>query len=96
MQPKRPCRSVGYAVPMTDAIGSWLVELLIVGVLSLVSLALVAAGLAVEAVAAAEVTSGDPMVGAWEAAFGLLLLYAGAYAVGYREVWPRIAALVQR
>ena len=71
-----------------------LADLAVVLVLLLVSGALVAAGIAVELVASSHLLAGDLYLALWEVAFGLILLYAGAVALGYREVLPRLRTLV--
>lgn len=75
---------------MFGGIGETLIHLALVSLLSLISLALVVAGLAIEVIATSHLLGGDLYLALWEGAFGLILLYAGAYALGYNEVWPRI------
>lgn len=40
--------------------------------------------------------TGEPMLGAWIGLFGLVMLYLGAYAMGYRDFLPRARALLVR
>lgn len=71
-----------------------IVELAVIVGFILISGALVVAGVAIELIAAANLIGGDVYLGLWEGAIGLILLYAGIYAVGYHEVYPRLRAVI--
>lgn len=77
---------------------SVLVELLLeVGPLlgyALISGVLTLLGLLTEYDGVRHLAAGDQVVGAWLAGFGVLLLYAGGYLLGYETVLP--AALDRR
>lgn len=60
--------------------------------------ALVLSGVAVvvEEVGFQTAAAGQPKLGLWIAAFGLILLYLGAYGMGYHDFLPRARALATR
>lgn len=60
--------------------------------------ALVLSGLAVvlEEVGFQTAAAGQPKLGLWIAVFGLILLYIGAYGMGYSDFLPRARALATK
>lgn len=60
--------------------------------------ALVLSGLAVvlEEVGFQTAAAGQPKLGLWIAVFGAILLYLGAYGMGYKDFLPRARALATR
>lgn len=81
---------------MLDAVGESAIELAVLLLLSAASLLLIGAGLLIEVTAIDHVLTGDTLLGVWEGAFGLILLYAGVYAVGYNEVLTRLRNRLRR
>lgn len=63
------------------------VELITYGV---AALAFTLAGLAVEFRGVVHFVAGELSVAAWMGVFGLLLLYAGVYMLGYEQVLTRV------
>jgi len=52
--------------------------------------AVTALGVLVELQSLVRFAAGEASVGAWLAIFGLILLYAGVYLLGYGQVVPRL------
>jgi len=66
------------------------VELLTLLATVAVSGLLSVAGGVLELQAIANIVAGEVTLGAWELAFGGVLLYGGVYLVGYQQVVPRV------
>lgn len=74
-----------------SSIGSeLLVELLALVGYVLLAAAFTAAGLLAESASLQHLAGGDPLLAAWFAALGAVMLYAGVYAIGYRKLLYRV------
>lgn len=71
-------------------------DLVLVVAFAALALVLMGAGVTIELTALSDLTAGETILGLWEGAFGALLLYAGVYLVGYRQVWDRAHATFVR
>jgi hypothetical protein len=60
------------------------------------ALVLSGVGVVLEQAGLRTATAGEPLLGAWIGLFGLVVLYLGAYAMGYRDFLPRARALLVR
>ena len=66
-------------------------ELLALVVSAVETLAVTAAGTIVEQAALQNLSSGQMVLGAWEAGMGAIALVVGVWILGYQKLWPRIA-----
>lgn len=78
---------------MFDSFAGSLADIAVLVLAAIASAGFIAAGVFVELIASSHLLGGDLYLGLWEAAFGLILLYAGVWVLGYHEVWSRLVAL---
>lgn len=81
---------------MYELLVELLPELVVTAFYGLGALALSGVAVALERVGVRTVVAGQPKLGLWIVAFGLVLLYLGVCGMGYNDFLPRARALRTR
>lgn len=79
---------------MQEVLADVVAELVAIVVLSTGAAVLAVAGVFFEQAGVTNLATGQVALGAWYVYMGSLALFAGAYLLGYREIVPRVQALL--